>query len=508
MLNSSQEYKEQLVNELIRLTSVASVPVISRTLTVPPTSQVTPDSYYIVPSGATGAWAGKTNQIAYPIIGVNGQPNGDWGFWSPFPGVKVSLVSGSDLFFTGTVWQIITGTATGGDMLVAVYGGSDTGIVAKADEIAGNPSNDTFYGKESGNKGFFEFFPKVLTTVLTALNTTTEGAITATDNILQAFGKLQNQVNNINLNLPEGVLTTVLTGLSTATGGVITATDNILQAFGKLQNQINNISNVINDGDKGDIIVSNSGATWTVETGTTPNSIIRLDNTAKLPAVDGSQLTNLPTGGNSLTAEEIRDSLTTLTGDNRLDAVAIKNLSAQSLTTVLTGLSTITGGAITATDNILQAFGKLQNQINNISLSGDVLTTVLTGLSTATGGVITATDNILQAFGKLQNQVRNASIFGLFESPRIGEWMIEYVSVKAYNITSISLKTDSGTATVSIRINGIDVPGLSNLSVTSTRLTAAASGSNTASIGSEVKIFISNISDPVNLDFSLSIQYA
>lgn len=308
MLNSSQEYKEQLVNELIRLTSVASVPVISQALTVPPTSQLTPDSYYIVPSGATGAWAGKTNQIAYPIIGVNGQPNGDWGFWLPFPGVKVFLVSGGDLFFDGTDWQF---TSVGGDMFIAEYGGSDAGIVAKADEIAGNPSNNTFYGKESGNKGFFEFFPKVLTTVLT--------------------------------------------GLSTATGGVITATDNILQAFGKLQNQISN----------------------------------------------------------------------------------------------------------------------LQNQISN-----------------------------------LQNECSTASIFGLFESPKAGSWMIEYVLVKAYNITSISLKTDSGTATVSIQINGINVQGLSNLNVTSTRLTATASGSNTASIGSEVKIFISNISNPVNLDFSLSIQYA
>lgn len=109
MLNSSQEYKEQLVNELIRLTSVASVPVISRIVTTPPTTGLTPDSYYIVPLGATGAWAGKTNQIAFPLIGVNGQPNGDWGFWLPFTGVKVSLISGSDLFFNGTDWQTVTG---------------------------------------------------------------------------------------------------------------------------------------------------------------------------------------------------------------------------------------------------------------------------------------------------------------------------------------------------------------------------------------------------------------
>lgn len=108
LVASSQEYKEQIVNELIRLTSVASVPVISRILTTPPNSGLTPDSYYIVPPEATGAWAGKTNQIAYPLIGLNSLPNGDWGFWLPFSGVKVSLISGESLFFTGTTWTSVS----------------------------------------------------------------------------------------------------------------------------------------------------------------------------------------------------------------------------------------------------------------------------------------------------------------------------------------------------------------------------------------------------------------
>ena len=306
LLTSSQEYKEQIVNELIRLTSVASVPVISSILTTPPNSGLTPDSYYIVPPGATGAWAERTNQIAYPLIGVNGQPNGDWGFWLPFTGVKVSLASGSDLFFTGTNWQ----NPAAGGMLVADYGGSSFGVVAKSDEIAGSPSDDTFYGKESGNKGFFGFFSKVRSTTLSGLSTTTGGAITSSDTALIAFGKLQNSISNI--------LGTVLAGLSTTTGGVITNTDNIIQAFGKLQNQITNIATSV------------LASTLTGLSTTTGGVITNTDNIIQAFGKLQNQINNI-------------------------------------LGTVLTGLSTTTGGVITPSDTALVALGKLQNQIINIS---------------------------------------------------------------------------------------------------------------------------------------------
>ena len=192
LLASSQEYKEQIANELFRLISIGSAPILSRTLTTPPSPQNI-DSYYIVPAGATGAWAGKTNQIACPVIGLNGLPTGTWKFWQPFTGLTVFSVSGEIIFFDGIDWRT---SVAGGDMLIADYGGSSFGTVARADEIVGNPSNDTFYGKESGNKGFFGFFSKVLSTSLTALNITTGGAITATDTLLIALGKIQNQIND------------------------------------------------------------------------------------------------------------------------------------------------------------------------------------------------------------------------------------------------------------------------------------------------------------------------
>lgn len=83
--------------------------------------------------------------------------------------------------------------------------------------------------------------------------------------------------------------------------------------------------------------------------------------------------------------------------------------SARVRSVVLTGLS-IVNSAITAADTILDGLGKAQGQINNIvsTLAANVRSTVLTGLSTATGGTITSSDTVLSALGKLQNQISSS----------------------------------------------------------------------------------------------------
>mgnify|MGYP005851319731 CR=1 FL=1 len=58
-----------------RLGAVVGLSVASRTVATPPASPAEGDRY-IVPSAATGAWAGKTNQIAVRI-------NGAWEFHVP-----------------------------------------------------------------------------------------------------------------------------------------------------------------------------------------------------------------------------------------------------------------------------------------------------------------------------------------------------------------------------------------------------------------------------------------
>ena len=78
--------------------------------------------------------------------------------------------------------------------------------------------------------------------------------------------------------------------------------------------------------------------------------------------------------------------------------------------TLLTGLSLVTGTAITATDTVLSSLGKLQKQITDAAtnLAGNVRGTVLTGLSLTTGTAVAAADTVLVAVGKLQKQVTDA----------------------------------------------------------------------------------------------------
>jgi len=55
------------------------------------------------------------------------------------------------------------------------------------------PTNDEEYFR--GNKTFFNFSNKVLATLLTGLDVDLDGDISSTDSLIQAFGKLQNSLN-------------------------------------------------------------------------------------------------------------------------------------------------------------------------------------------------------------------------------------------------------------------------------------------------------------------------
>ena len=185
-ISENQANKAITHNTALRQLEINLGAVISRTLTTPPSSPAE-GALYIVPIGASGAWSGQTNKIAQ-------WSNGGWNIYNPFQYQRLySIADSAEVQYIGTAWVVI---ALGGDMQKSIYDTNNNGIVNEAEAISGNPADDTFYGKESGNKGFFAFFSKVRGTILNGLTTGTNIAITATDTLLTALQNLQAQISD------------------------------------------------------------------------------------------------------------------------------------------------------------------------------------------------------------------------------------------------------------------------------------------------------------------------
>lgn len=60
------------------------------------------------------------------------------------------------------------------------------------------------------------------------------------------------------------------------------------------------------------------------------------------------------------------------------------------------------------------------------------------------------------------------------------------------------VKTASGTLTLTIKINGTNVTGLTGLSITSTPANYTASGANTFAVGDTITFTFASVSTPVN----------
>ncbi|MGN6774789.1 SGNH/GDSL hydrolase family protein [Rhizobium sp.] len=257
---------------------------------------------------------------------------------------------------------------------------------------------------------------------------------------------------------PARVLATVLSGLSTATSAAITASDSVLSAFGRLQAQISGLASSKLDA------TATAAAATKLATARTINGVA-FDGTANITIADN---TKEPTIAAGTTSQYWR-------GDKSWQDFATDVRGA-----VLTGLSTATNTAISATDSVLAAFGKIQAQItglstskldttataaaatklatartiNGVAFDGTVNITVsdstkeptiaagttaqfwrgdktwqdfatvtravaLTGLSTATNAAIAATDSVLVGLGKLQAQI-NAIAANLAPAPTTG----------------------------------------------------------------------------------------
>lgn len=86
--------------------------VINITTTTPPTTPSNGDTY-IVAAGATDAWAGYAQSIAYWSTDNLNTPSGEWEFYTPVKGWIVgNQADGAAYIFGGAVWGTVGGGGT------------------------------------------------------------------------------------------------------------------------------------------------------------------------------------------------------------------------------------------------------------------------------------------------------------------------------------------------------------------------------------------------------------
>jgi hypothetical protein len=190
--------------------------------------------------------------------------------------VKAALVAGSNVSFTyNDTNQTITIAASGNVLSV---NGQTGAVVLDTDDVGEGVTNLYFTAA------------RVRDAVLTGLSTATNAIISATDSVLSAFGKLQAQIT--------ANLFTLASHISNTSNP---------HSVTKAQVGLDNVPNVdttnagnISSGTLSDSRLS-ANVTTQGNTFNTANKLVQLDASGKLPAVDGSQLTNLPvspsTGG-------------------------------------------------------------------------------------------------------------------------------------------------------------------------------------------------------------------
>ncbi|MDJ0579107.1 DUF2793 domain-containing protein [Crocosphaera sp.] len=129
LLESSQAFKEQLINQSIRVLLLLTKPILDKDLTVPPTSP-NPDDFYIVAPSATGAWSGQDNKIVYPTLdGNNSVVTDSWEYFDPFTDLTLRVADeGIPYTYNGTNWaaQTLGGVPVGGTTGQILSKNSDT----------------------------------------------------------------------------------------------------------------------------------------------------------------------------------------------------------------------------------------------------------------------------------------------------------------------------------------------------------------------------------------------
>jgi hypothetical protein len=134
-----------------------------------------------------------------------------------------------------------------------------------------------------------------------------------------------------------------------------------------------------------------------------------------------------------------------------------------------------------------------------ISSTGTTHTFNLPTASASNRGALSSAD--WTAFNSLN--VENLSLQDGGSSIAATTYTLELYAQYAYTINQLKIISAFGTCTVAVKINGVDVTGISAVSVSSTIATANASAANTVAVGDKITLVTTSNSALTNLQASL-----
>ena len=105
----------------------------------------------------------------------------------------------------------------------------------------------------------------------------------------------------------------------------------------------------------------------------------------------------------------------------------------------------------------------------------------------------------------LSNSFTSDSIDRLIETPVNKTYTLVSVAKFGFTIENISISTTSGTCTAALQINGVNVGGLNNISVTSTNQNISSTSAKTVVVSGRVTLVITSNSSASDLIFSIGI---
>lgn len=199
--------------------------------------------------------------------------------------------------------------------------------------------------------------------------------------------------------------------------------------------------------------------------------------------------------GSAITVSMGTNVANTLAGYN--SSGVFSDVSIGSNLTLVSGVLNATGGGGGAVSSVFGRTGAV------VAVAGDYGFSFISGTAAISQGGTGATTAV-SARSNLGVSVRSISIY--IATPANQTINLDSYAQYPYTISEWdNIQTSSGTLTAALQINGVNVTGISAVTVTSNAQNALASAASSVTIGSNLSLVISAASSPFNLQGTIKI---